>query len=144
MWFVNCYPEFDISPAYGQYIVVVECLPFSVHPHPCLHLVPPLNREGELVLRLRSRRIPSNHGLFSFVFVSKGWAINPLIGIPWNTHCKDSQYEWMTATHIPCLDSGTCIILYYGNYNHQYMVLVYRIFRDPQCWDLHSHNLPLN
>ena len=60
------------------------------------------------------------------------------------THCKDSQYEWMTTTHIQCFDSGTYIILYYGNYNHQYMVLVYRIFRDPQCWDLHSHNLTLN
>ena len=32
---------------------------------PFWHLVPPLNREGALVLRLRSRRIPSKHGLFS-------------------------------------------------------------------------------
>ena len=50
----------EISLAYCQYIVV-GCVLSILGSPPSLHLVP-LNQDGALVLRLRSRRIPSKFG----------------------------------------------------------------------------------
>ena len=44
-WFVNCYPECDISLAYCQYIVV-SCVLSILGLPASLHLVPPLTGKG--------------------------------------------------------------------------------------------------